>query len=147
MYYNKWMSSSVKHRLKQHALQVLKISLTIVTTHVWKHAGLLASFSINKNFQDTLLHHTSLTSWARHWSHYLLLKEKITHSQGYLGGSNVKTSLACTNEGVFIAKGETDPCGCSTTFMTVWLPWPFDFTWLFMWQVGLLDFHISCGPQ
>ena len=25
--------------------------------------------------------------------------------------------------GVFIAKGETDPCGCSPTLMTVWLPW------------------------
>jgi len=59
------------------------------------------------------------------------------------GRSWGEKSLACTNEKVFIAKGETDPCGCSTTFMIIWLPWIFDFTWLFIQQVGLLDFHVT----
>lgn len=93
MYYNKWISSSVKQRLKQHALQVFKISLTIVTIHVWKHDGLLVGFWIKRKFQDTSLHHTSPTSHAKRWSHYLLLKEKITDSQGYVGGAELKIPL------------------------------------------------------
>lgn len=42
------------------------------------------------------------------------------------GRSWSEKSFACTNEGVFIAQGETDPCGYSTTHMTIWLPWLFD---------------------
>jgi len=53
------------------------------------------------------------------WSHCLLLKENITDSLGYVGGAEVKKSFACTNEGVFIAKGEIYSCGCSTTLMIV----------------------------
>jgi len=59
------------------------------------------------------------------------------------GRSWGEKSFAYTNEGVFIAKGGTDPRGCSTTLMTIWLPWLFNFTWLFVQQVGLLDFHIT----
>ena len=93
MYYNKWISSYVKHRLKQHALQMFKISLTIVTIHVWKCVGLWVGFWIKKNFQGTSLNHTSLTPHVRHWSHYLLLKKMITDSQGYVGGPHVKIHL------------------------------------------------------
>ena len=60
-----------------------------------------------------------------------------------MGGDEVKKSFACTNEGVFIAKGETNPCGCLTTLITVPLPWLFKFTWLFIQQVCLLDFHVT----
>jgi len=35
------------------------------------------------------------------------------------GRSQSEKSFACTNGWVFIAKGETDPCGCSTSLMTV----------------------------
>jgi len=59
------------------------------------------------------------------------------------GRSRGKTSFTCTDEGVFIAKGDSDPCDYLTTLMTIWLPWPFDFTWIFVWQVGLFDFHIT----
>lgn len=44
-------------------------------------------------FQDTLLHHVSLMPWVGRWSHYLLLKENITDSQGYVGGVMVKSHL------------------------------------------------------
>lgn len=125
MHYNEWNSSDVEHRLKQHALQILNISLTIDTIHVWNCVGLLAGFWIKRKFQDTSLHHTSITPSSRHWSHYLILKEKITNSLRYVGGAKVKNSFTCTNEGVFILKGEIDPCGCSTTPMTIWLPWLF----------------------
>jgi len=43
---------------------------------------------------------------------------KDKNSLGYVGGVEVKKYFSCTNEGVFIAKDETDPCGCSTTLMT-----------------------------
>ena len=87
---------------------------------------MLVGFWIKSKFQDTSLHHTSLTPSAGRWSHYLLLKENITDSLGYVGGSEVKKSFACTNEGVFIAKGETNPCGYLTTLMTISFPWLFD---------------------
>lgn len=45
--------------------------------------------------------------------------------------------------GLFIAKSKTGPCDCSTSLMTVWLSWLFNFTWLFKLQVGLLDFHVT----
>ena len=90
MHYNKWNSSDVEHRLKQHALQTLKINLTTDAIHVWKRVGLLTGFWIKKKFQDTSLHHTSLTPSTRRWSHYLLLKENITNSLGYVGGVEMK---------------------------------------------------------
>lgn len=143
VYYNKWISSSVKQMFKKHALQLLKISLTTDTIHVWKCASLLTGFWIKQKFQDTSLHHTSLTPWEGRWSHCLLLKEKITDFLGYVGGAKVKNSFACKNEGVFIAKGETDPYGYLTTLTTVWIPWIFEFTWLLIQQVGLLGFHVT----
>jgi len=57
------------------------------------------------------------------------------------GRSQAEKSFACTNEGVFIGKGETNPCGCLTSLFTIWFPWPFNFTWLLIWKVDLLDFH------
>jgi len=36
---------------------------------------------------------------AGHWSHFSLLKENITDSQGYVGGAKVKKFFACKNEG------------------------------------------------
>ena len=54
-----------------------------------------------------------------------------------MGGAKVKNSFTCTNEGVFVAKGETNPCGYSTTLLTVWIPWLFNFTRLFIQEVGL----------
>jgi len=93
MHYNKWISSDVEHRLKQHELQVLKISLTTNTIHAWKRASLLKSLWIKQKFQDTSLHHTSITPSAVRWSHYLLLKEKIIESLSYVGGDEVKSHL------------------------------------------------------
>ena len=93
MYYNKWTNSDVEHELKQHALQLLNIILTTNTIHVWKCAGLLAGFWIKRKFQDTSLHHTSLTPSVQRWSNYLLGKENITDSIGYVGGAEVKIIL------------------------------------------------------
>lgn len=56
------------------------------------------------------------------WSHYLLLKENITDSLGYVVLGEVKKSFHVQMKGVFIAKGENDPRGCSTTLMTNRLP-------------------------
>jgi len=95
------ISSSVQHKLKQHALQVFKISLTTVTIHVWKRAGLLAAFWIKQKFEDTSLHHTSLTLCARCWSHYLLLKEKIIDSLGYVRGAEVKSPFMYKWGGIY----------------------------------------------
>ena len=95
------MSSSVKRRLKQHTLKVFKINLTTITIHVWKHASLLAGFWIKQKFQDTSLHHTTLTPWVGHWMHYILLKEKITYSQGYVGGVEVKSPLHVQMRGIY----------------------------------------------
>jgi len=61
--------------------------------HVWKCVGLWAGLWIKWKFQDTSIHHTSLTSWTVHWSHYLLLKEKVIDSEGYVVGAKVKSSL------------------------------------------------------
>jgi len=90
MYCNKWNSSNVQHSLKKHASQVLKISFTTVTIHVWKRVGLLVGFWIKWKFQDTLLYDTSLTPCEGRWSHYLL-KGKIIDSLGYVGGAEVKS--------------------------------------------------------
>lgn len=102
---------------------------------MWKCVGLWVGFWIKWKFQDTSLHHTSLTPHAEHWSHYFLLKENITDSQVYVRGARMKRLLH--------AKGEIDPCGCSNTLMIVCLPWLFDFTWLFIQEVGLLHFHVT----
>jgi len=40
--------------------------------------------------------------------------------------------------GVYIAKGKTNPCGCSNSLITVWLTWFFNFTWLFRFRCGSL---------
>ena len=93
MYYNTWNSSDVEHRLKQHASQVLNISLTTIKIDMWKRVGLIAGFWTKQKFQDTSLHHTSLTPSLGHWSHYLLLKENIIDSLGYVGGAEVKSLL------------------------------------------------------
>jgi len=91
MYYNKWNSSDVEHELKKHASQVLNISLRTMTIHVWKHDGLLRGFRLKRSFQDTSLHHISLTLSVGRWSHYLLVKENITDYLGYVGGAKVKS--------------------------------------------------------
>jgi len=50
----------------------------------------------------------------------LLTPQRKDYRLSWLRGmSRGEESFACTNEGVFIAKGETDPCGYSTTLMTV----------------------------
>ena len=59
------------------------------------------------------------------------------------GRSWGEKSFPCTNEGLFIANSETNPCDFSTTLMTIWIPWIFNFTWLFVQKVGLLDFHVT----
>jgi len=45
--------------------------------------------------------------------------------------------------GLFIAKGKTDPCGYSIFLMTIWLLFPLNFTQLSIWQVGILDIHVT----
>jgi len=137
MYYNKWNSSNVEHRLKQHASQVLNISLTKITIHVWKHVGLLAGFWIKKKVPRHIPT-TYITNpmWG-------VLEKLLTHQRKYYrvswlcGRSWGENSFACTNEGVFMVKGETNPCVCLNTIIIVWLPW------LFVQQVGLLDFHVT----
>ena len=142
MHYNKWNSSSIEHRLKQHALQVLKISLTTNTIHVWKCVGLLTGFWIKQKFQDTSLHHTSLTPSAGRWIHYLLLKENITHSLGYVWEAEVKSPFMYKWAGIY-SQGWNWPLWLfdyphdRSTSMT------FQLTWLYVQQVGLLDFHIT----
>ena len=135
MHYNKWISSDVEYRLKQHALQVLKISLTTNTIHVWKRVGLLTGFWIKRKFQDTSLHHTSLTPSAGCWSHYLLLKENITDSLGYVGGYEVKSPFMYKWGGYLWPR-------VKLTLVAVQLhSWPFNFhdfpTYMTLWSGSL----------
>jgi len=51
---------------------------------------MLTGFWNERKFQDKSLHHTSLTLLVGHWNHYLLLKENIADTLGYVGGVEVK---------------------------------------------------------
>ena len=53
---------------------------------------------ISKTHRYTI---TSLTLIARCWSHFLLLKEKTTDSQGFVGGAKVKSPLHVQVRGIY----------------------------------------------
>ena len=94
MYWNNWNISTVLTQVKATCItSVQRIVLQTNTIHVWKRVGLLSCFQIKWKFQDTSVHHTSLTLIAKRWSHCSLLKEKTTHSQGYVGGTKVISPL------------------------------------------------------
>jgi len=102
------------------------------TIHVWKCVGMLTIFYIKWKFQDTSVHHTSLTLVVGCWSHCFLLKEKITYPQGYVGGAKVKIPLHVQMRGIY-SQGWTWPLWLfdfphdCLTYMTLQLKWLFKF--------------------
>ena len=103
-----------------------KNSLTNKCNTCVKTCWPLTDFWIKRKVQDMSIHHTSLALVMECWSHCSLLKENITNSQGYVGGTKVKGPLLYKWGGIYSQRW-TDPCDCSTSLMTVRLTWLFDF--------------------
>lgn len=87
----------------------------------------LIGFSIKRKFQDTTTHLTSLALVVERWRHLLTPQRNDYRLSIMCGRSHGENSFTCTNEGLYIAKGETDLCDSSTFLMTIRHAWLFNF--------------------